>query len=210
MRMIDFAKTEEFLKKYVLKTPKAELVAGFSSAAKEKLRSAASKFGFPVVLKVISKDIPCMSAVGVVQTVDSPELFDKIHETLLKNLKKKKPNAKVQGILVQKHISGQSLIVVVRHDAQFGAVVQIGAGVGAGCCTELEPLGIAHMATGFAPLDKKHAEAMAAAVPTPPASLADFLIKVSRCGAEQHLDLAVDVFFTSAGIEVVDAKLFEC
>lgn len=205
MRMLDYLKSDGLLKKYGLKPAKSELVAGTSSVAKEKLRAAVLKLGFPVVLKAISKDIPCMGSVGLVLPVSSPDQFDKAHETLLKTLKKKKPKARLQGLLVQKHLSGQEFAVVVRADAQFGAVLHLGVG----SCTEQEPLGICAWATGFAPLDKKQAEALAAHTPLQHPALADFLVKASRCGAEQKLNLALDAMAASSGIEVIDAKLFE-
>ena len=205
MRMLDYLKSDGLLKKYGLKPAKAELVAGMSTVAKEKLRSAAVKMGFPVVLKAISKDIPCMSVVGAVLPVSTPDQFDKVHETLLKNLKKKKSKARLQGILVQKQLSGQEFAVVVRADTQFGAVLQMGMG----CCTEENPLGISPCTIGFAPLDKKQAETLAASASLRHPALADFLIKASHCGAEQKLNLALDAMAAGTGIEVIDAKLFE-
>jgi len=88
----------------------------------------AKKFGFPVMLKIISKDVVHKSDVGGVVKANDENAILSEFDLMLKNTKKKLPKAKVDGILVQKFEPGNEIIVGLKRDYQFGAVVIFGLG----------------------------------------------------------------------------------
>lgn len=209
MRILDLERTEELFKKYGIKTTKSVFVSGTSGAARLKLLESAVKLGFPLILKVISKDIPSKKEAGAVsEPLYAPADAEKAYDALLKTVRRKKPHAKLQGVLVQKYVMSPAVSVTLRHDAQFGAVVLVRASP-----LISSPPSSVPDAVGFAPLDKKHAEQLAATLALDKAfvpGLTDCLIKLSRCGAEKKLDLLCEpVFLTSVGAEVADAKVSE-
>lgn len=92
--------------------------------------SVARDIGFPIVLKVISPDITHKTDVGGVELdITDTENLEKSYFKMLGNLKKKAPNAKIKGFLVQKMIEkGQEVIIGGKKDKQFGQVVMFGLG----------------------------------------------------------------------------------
>lgn len=96
----------------------------------------AEKIGFPVVLKVVSVDIPHKTEVNGVRlnlesAADVEEAFTSIMDTVREIL----PGARVRGTLVQPMQTGiAELIVGVTKDPVFGAVLTVGLG---GVLTEI-------------------------------------------------------------------------
>jgi acyl-CoA synthetase (NDP forming) len=92
--------------------------------------SVARDIGFPIVLKVISPDIIHKTDVGGVELgITDTEHLEKSYFKMLENLKKKAPNARIKGFLVQKMIEkGQEVIIGGKKDKQFGQVVMFGLG----------------------------------------------------------------------------------
>ena len=96
----------------------------------EEARQAARAIGFPVVLKILSADIPHKSDIGGVllglrSDVDVHTGFD----LLLTRAAAAAPGARVDGVLVSPMISGiAETILGVRRDPAFGPVVMFGLG----------------------------------------------------------------------------------
>jgi succinyl-CoA synthetase beta subunit len=91
---------------------------------------AAQEVGLPVVLKIVSPDIPHKTEVGgVVLDVRTPEAAEEQARTLLERVAEARPDARVSGILVSPMRSGgvESICGVV-NDAVFGPVVVFGLG----------------------------------------------------------------------------------
>jgi acetate---CoA ligase (ADP-forming) len=91
---------------------------------------AAEKFGFPVVLKADSADIPHKTEAGVVRlNLRSADEVRKAHAEILANAKKHSPDAKLNGVLVQEMVQGGvETIVGVSYDAQLGPTILFGTG----------------------------------------------------------------------------------
>lgn len=88
------------------------------------------KISFPLALKVVSKDIIHKTDVGgVFLNLNSEKEVEQAFNHIVKNVKKHKPKARIDGILVQKMIKdGQEVIVGGKKDPQFGQVLMFGGG----------------------------------------------------------------------------------
>jgi len=88
------------------------------------------EIGYPVVIKVVSPDILHKTDVhGVAVDITSQEeLLMKFH-TMQENVKRLKPEAKIQGFLVQKMVeTGIETIMGIKKDPQFGSLLMFGLG----------------------------------------------------------------------------------
>ncbi|MFA5383932.1 MAG: acetate--CoA ligase family protein [Eubacteriales bacterium] len=91
---------------------------------------AARSIGFPVAIKVVSPQIIHKTdAGGVVTSIQSEEQFTDAYDTMLQNVRKNAPAAKINGVIVQKSMpKGVEVAVGGLRDPQFGPVVMFGAG----------------------------------------------------------------------------------
>jgi acyl-CoA synthetase (NDP forming) len=90
----------------------------------------AEEIGFPVVLKIISRNIIHKSDIGgVMLNVKTADEVEQAYRTILTNAKKYQPNADISGILVQE-MAPQSTEVIVGaiKDEQFGPSLMFGLG----------------------------------------------------------------------------------
>ena len=120
----------------VLDSYKIPLVRSNFCKTVEEAVTAGKKIGFPVVMKVVSPQVIHKTDVGgVVLNVNNEHEARKAFEDINKNVKKKLPKAKIEGVLVQKMVTGgQEVIVGGKEDPTFGKVVVFGMG---GIFTEL-------------------------------------------------------------------------
>lgn len=91
----------------------------------------ATKMGFPLAMKIESADILHKSDVGGVKlNVGSAAEVKRFYRELLANAREHKPDAKINGVLLQEMLSGKGLevIVGVKNDPQFGPMVLFGIG----------------------------------------------------------------------------------
>ena len=103
---------------------------------KSGLDAAIARIGFPLVMKIQSRDIPHKSEVGGVRIniTTKGEAFA-TYQTLLDNAHRHRPNADIQGVLVGPMAKkGVEIIVGTLLDATFGPMVMVGLG---GITTEL-------------------------------------------------------------------------
>ena len=121
----------------------------------EKAVKFAQELGFPVVLKVISAQIIHKSdAGGVITNIDKKEKVGEAFYRILENARKYNPEAKVEGIYVQKMVPpGREVIIGIVKDKQFGPVVMFGLG---GIFVEI----FKDVVFRVAPIDKKEAREM--------------------------------------------------
>ncbi len=90
----------------------------------------AEEIGYPVVMKVVSKDIIHKSDAGGValELVDRREVLD-AYEAIMRNCRNYKADALIEGIQVDEMIqSGVETIVGARQDGAFGPTVMFGLG----------------------------------------------------------------------------------
>ena len=100
------------------------------------LDEAIARAGFPLVMKIQSPDIPHKSEAGGVRVniATKGEVF-LAYEALLSNVRKARPDAQIQGVLVGPMAKkGVEIIIGTLQDATFGPMVMVGLG---GITTEL-------------------------------------------------------------------------
>lgn len=140
----------EVLKKYNINFPKWFLAKNVEQAI-----IFSKKIGYPVVLKIVSKHIIHKSDVGgVFINLRDEEEVKNAFMKIIKNVKKKKPRAKIEGILISKMIeNGVEVIIGGIKDLQFGHIIMFGAG---GVYTEI----VKDTSFRIVPISKKDAEEM--------------------------------------------------
>ncbi|CAA2109415.1 acetate--CoA ligase family protein [Variovorax paradoxus] len=101
-----------------------------TAASRDEALAAARDIGFPVVLKIVSPDIPHKTEVGgVVVGVRSEEQLREEHDAMLARVAQKAPQARIAGVLVaQMAQGGTELILGTTKDPVFGPVVMVGLG----------------------------------------------------------------------------------
>lgn len=100
-----------------------------ATSAEEAVRCA-STIGFPVVLKIVSGDIPHKTeAGGVALNLPDADAVREAHARILENVARRAPHARVEGVLVAPMVRGGiELIAGVSRDPVFGPVVMVGMG----------------------------------------------------------------------------------
>ena len=105
--------------------PKSTIAKSLDAAVK-----AADDIGYPVVMKVVSKDIIHKSDAGglALDLLDRQEVID-AYEAILNNCRDYNPEARITGIEVTEMVaSGLEMVVGAVRDAAFGPVVMCGLG----------------------------------------------------------------------------------
>jgi len=97
---------------------------------KEDVVSIAGEIGFPVVLKVVSRDIIHKFDVGgVVMNLNSKEDVAEAYEKMRASIALKLPDVDIDGVFIQSMgKAGREVILGMNHDAHFGDVMMFGLG----------------------------------------------------------------------------------
>jgi acetyltransferase len=149
MKKLTESECKKIMNKYRIPTTKEFLAKKPEEAVK-----FAKKIGYPVVLKVDSKDIIHKTeSRTVVTNVRNGEEVMESFQRIIKNAKRHKPNAKINGVIVQEHVEGYETIVGGKIDPQFGPVILFGAG---GVFTEV----LKDTAIRICPIEREDAEEM--------------------------------------------------
>jgi acetate---CoA ligase (ADP-forming) len=121
---------------------------------------AAEEIGFPVVAKVVSPDIAHKATLGGVRLrLGSRAEVQAAAESILADVSKRSPAARISGLLVQPMIpEGLELIFGMKRDKQFGSTVVFGLG---GVFVEA----IRQVSIRVAPLSESDARAMVSELP---------------------------------------------
>ena len=116
---------QDIMKAVGIPIPKSYVAHNISEAIKY-----AEEIGYPVVMKVVSKDIVHKSDVeGVALDLENKAEVIDAYEAILYNCRTNKPNALIQGMEVSEMMqSGIETIVGVRRDPSFGPIVMFGLG----------------------------------------------------------------------------------
>ena len=106
------------------------VIATRLAASSSEAVSISKQIGFPVVLKIASPDITHKNDTGGVRlALETPEQIEKAYDVILRNINQKQPQARVQGVSVQKMAPpGIEIIIGMSKDAQFGPVLMFGLG----------------------------------------------------------------------------------
>jgi len=117
---------DKFLDAYGIPRSKGDLAKNVEEAS-----AIASEIGYPVVLKIVSQDIVHKTDVGgVVVGVETDDVLREEFEGIMNRVRRTKPNARVDGIYVQKMLQDidYELILGSKKDIDFGAVILFGQG----------------------------------------------------------------------------------
>jgi succinyl-CoA synthetase beta subunit len=122
----------------------------------------ALRIGFPVVLKVVSRDLPHKSDVGgVLLGLRSQAAVRRAFCTIITRVRRVSRRARIDGVLVQPHFSGREVILGATQDAQLGPIVVFGVG---GTAVEL----LDDVAFRMVPIDERDAKEMLAEIKSGP------------------------------------------
>ncbi|MBT8172212.1 acetate--CoA ligase family protein [Candidatus Bathyarchaeota archaeon] len=172
----------------------------------------------PTVFKIISPDVIHKFDVGgVILNIITQEDAKKAYNKILENIKKNKPEAKIEGILIQEMApSATEVIVGAIKDAQFGPTLMFGFG---GTFVEI----MKDVSFRIAPITKEEAKEMISEVKAypilkgyrgqPPADiekLAEIILNTSRLVMDhqeiKELDLNPVMVYEN-GVKTVDARI---
>jgi acetyltransferase len=140
----------DLLEQYGIAVARLELARSAGEAAE-----LAGRIGFPLVMKVASADIAHKSDVGgVLLDIGSAGEAASAYELLMERAKTTRPAARIEGVHLQRQVeAGQEVIVGMRRDAQFGALMMFGSG-------GVEVEGLKDLAFGLGPLTEAEAREM--------------------------------------------------
>jgi len=135
-QIIDEARSEgrtilnEVEAKQLIKQAGISVVDTKLAVSKEEAISISRKFGFPVALKIASPDIVHKSDAGGVKLgLETARQVGKAYEDILQAVSQKHPQARIQGVAVQKMARpGVEVIIGMSKDDQFGPVLMFGLG----------------------------------------------------------------------------------
>lgn len=148
-RVASYWELRSLLKRWGMKLTKAHLATSADEAVE-----FAEKIGYPVVMKIESKDILHKSDAGCVFTnVWSADDVIVIYDRIVENAKRYNKDARIDGVVVEEMIRGVELLVGAKRDELFGSVVVFGVG---GIMTEL----LKDVAMRVVPISKEEARAM--------------------------------------------------
>ncbi len=96
----------------------------------ESAAEIAGKLGYPVVMKIVSPDIPHKSDVGGVRVnLNSPAAVRSAFTDIVRDAKREKPKADIQGALIYQMVpEGVELVIGATFSRQFGHAVMFGLG----------------------------------------------------------------------------------
>ncbi len=202
----------DVLKHYRIPVVKMKLVR----TAEEAVRFA-EKIGYPVVLKILSKDITHKTDVnGVFLRLEDKDSVEHAFNSIMVNAKRKAPRAKVEGVLVQEMIDNCAEVIVGgKKDEQFGSCILFGLG---GVFVEV----LEDVSLRVCPITRKDAEMMVQEIKAYKVlkgyrgrkydvnALIDILLKASRLLTDnpeiKELDIN-PVFALRKGAKVCDARI---
>lgn len=136
---------KEFLELYNIKTTKPEVATSEKEAV-----TLANRMGYPVVMKIHSRQITHKSdAGGVALDLQCEEAVRDAYNTMVKNVKQIIPEATIEGVTIQKMVknNGGEFILGSKKDPIFGSIILFGMG---GIYTEL----FKDRSLGFPPLNQ--------------------------------------------------------
>ncbi len=124
-RSLGEADTRDIISAYGFNIPSNILAPTAAEAVK-----AAETVGFPVVMKVASREILHKSDIGGVKVgVASSEEVERTFLDITGRARRLMPEARIQGVMVQEMVSGgKEVILGMTKDPQFGAMLMFGLG----------------------------------------------------------------------------------
>ena len=122
--VLSYEATEKLLDAYGIALAPAVMTQSVGAAV-----NAAEQLGYPCVLKVVSVDIPHKTEFGALRVgLENKESVHKAYDEMLAAVKAKKPDASIEGVLVQKQIKGVECLLGISRDEQLGPTLVMGLG----------------------------------------------------------------------------------
>jgi acyl-CoA synthetase (NDP forming) len=108
-----------------ISVPKSLIATNIESALQN-----AKTIGYPVVMKVVSRDILHKSdAGGIALDLDNEEEIISAYEAIMRNCRANVPRAVIEGVAISEMVPyGTEMIVGARIDGSFGPTVMVGLG----------------------------------------------------------------------------------
>ena len=106
------------------------VIPGKIATTEDEAVTAAEEIGFPVVMKVVSKDIIHKVDVnGVRLHLDTSDSVREAFSDIMKSVGEQEPEAEISGVYVQKMVTGgEEVILGMKLDPTFGPVIMFGLG----------------------------------------------------------------------------------
>lgn len=119
------SEAKEFCACYGLPVPKHKVAATVKQAIE-----GAEAIGFPIAMKVLSKDIIHKSEAGCVElNIKNEEEVKKAFNSIMHNALKFHPNAEINGVIIEELLpKGIEVAVGALRDVEFGPTVMFGLG----------------------------------------------------------------------------------
>lgn len=90
---------------------------------------AANQLGYPCVLKVASIDIPHKTEYGALALgLENDDSVQNAYEEIISRVRKAKPVAKIEGVIVQRQLRGVECLLGITRDDQLGPLLAMGLG----------------------------------------------------------------------------------
>jgi acetyltransferase len=122
--VLSYGATESLLESYGIPLAPAALVQSAQEAAQ-----AADKLGYPCVLKVASVDIPHKTELGALKLgLESEAAVRNAYDEMMSRVRAAKPDAGIEGVLVQRQIKGVECLLGISRDEQLGPTLVMGLG----------------------------------------------------------------------------------
>lgn len=202
------------VEKYSINIPRGMLITSRSDIAKS------LDIGYPQVMKVVSKNvIHKTDAGGVITDIHDLEEGKSAFNAILMNVKGKKPDAKIDGVLVQKMAKGTEVIIGMKRDKQFGPVILFGLG---GIFVEI----MEDVSMHIAQVDQKQALDMIKRIkgisllmgargrkPADIDKLAEIIVNISRLSEREKEIEEIDlnpVMVDGNNINIIDVRILKC
>jgi len=195
-----------------------ELSSAILAAHEDEAVKAAETTGFPVAMKIVSRDIVHKSDAGGVKiNLNSRDEVKKAFNEIIKNGLKVTEREKIQGVLVVPMAEqGLECIIGMTRDHQFGPVVMFGLG---GIFVEV----LKDVAFTVAPVSKSDALSMVSGIkgfpllkgvrgesPKDVDALCDIIVKISKLAMENPDIMEMDlnpVRVHEKGVSIIDARI---
>jgi acyl-CoA synthetase (NDP forming) len=122
--VLTYGATEKLLQSYGIQRAPALM----AQSARETVE-AAEQLGYPCVLKVASVDIPHKTEFGALRLgLETRAAVENAYEEMMSRLRATKPDAKIEGMLVQKQLQGVECLLGLSRDDQLGPTLVMGLG----------------------------------------------------------------------------------
>jgi acyl-CoA synthetase (NDP forming) len=122
--VVSYQDTDKLLQSYGISLASAVIAQSAGEAV-----SAAEKLGYPCVLKIASVDIPHKTEFGALRLgLENRTAVENAYEEMLVNVRMKKPDARIEGVLVQNQIKGVECLLGIARDEQLGPTLVMGLG----------------------------------------------------------------------------------